>query len=928
MSNSKTSTAATTDQLIEQLAQALKAPPFGVEEIDVGGLPPKPAEKKEGDGKSSEVPRVVCLARRPKLAFQRVGFEVTPDLCVCDDVLGSLGLVFVLTVAKNEENEENEENEKKATLARLEFFIDQASYVRHLLLTDDSANDYAPRPVELVVMVREDGRGAELLGEHLRKLSQQTSYLHAISVNLLKYKGGESDPVEVPPEGVRAAFSWLLPKTRDYLTQPSERSKVPKRGRALRKIELENYRLSSGRSLELKPKQRIHVVHGHNGSGKSTLVEALEIATTGEVERIKAACDQKTGENYRSVIANDPSKPVKVVLYREPPPAGDAKQAAEGQPEQKRAEKRQAGSQEKAFTVGANGVVDPLNRQLDARSFRLNQPLMDLLTGADEFKRAETFLRAFFPKEAGAIERHEKAVKKWEAARQALEAFAPVTDTYELELRKARRGESASLPWTTLLQPLASNHVDALEWLSSELSQRFEDLNKVPAGEWSLRDEPSPPAEILEHLDSALIKVQVPASERRSSLARADQLRQRLANWTARGTGVPGAHLASVIQEWLKFVALADLGEQFLSVVDTLKEANTLGWESQSGEGLELAKYMPSQSVEELRPQVEKWRERRDEYESLVKSESRNREQVSGSGTGPAARVPILTPPDVQALDDVGSWVLGKPGFGKAIREALEQQSPREFAQEYGSPIHVGKEGWTTQWGARVQALQAVYDLDVGTHGALTRLEKLREAAKAAHEKEEAKEKVGEEFGRQLESLKEPLNELLRVFTPARWAYPETELRSDTDDQGKQKLQMRANGKARADLRYNTAELNTLTIALFLLCAPRLNNPLNTLVLDDPFQNMDQLTVVTVLRGLVRVSRLLPYWQVLILIHSEETLELARRELACAIYRLPWLTPGGAEGAATQSIQADPLNVERELELQPLGLVLQARAGV
>jgi hypothetical protein len=52
--------------------------------------------------------------------------------------------------------------------------------------------------------------------------------------------------------------------------------------------------------------------------------------------------------------------------------------------------------------------------------------------------------------------------------------------------------------------------------------------------------------------------------------------------------------------------------------------------------------------------------------------------------------------------------------------------------------------------------------------------------------------------------------------------------------------------RTRADVRLNTAELNVFTLALFLLCAVRLPNPLRLLILDDPLQNMDELTVATV----------------------------------------------------------------------------------
>ncbi|MCA9201101.1 MAG: hypothetical protein KDA87_26355 [Planctomycetales bacterium] len=131
------------------------------------------------------------------------------------------------------------------------------------------------------------------------------------------------------------------------------------------------------------------------------------------------------------------------------------------------------------------------------------------------------------------------------------------------------------------------------------------------------------------------------------------------------------------------------------------------------------------------------------------------------------------------------------------------------------------------------------------------------------------------------------------MFTPAQWAYSfvSGKLDSTSGDAGWEVDQMRA------ELRLNTAELNTLAIVMFLLCAPNSGNPLRTLVLDDPFQNMDELTVSTIARGLNRMLAVwskhehLKNWRVLILLHGEENLERLRRECRCASYFLPWLTP-------------------------------------
>ena len=99
-------------------------------------------------------------------------------------------------------------------------------------------------------------------------------------------------------------------------------------------------------------------------------------------------------------------------------------------------------------------------------------------------------------------------------------------------------------------------------------------------------------------------------------------------------------------------------------------------------------------------------------------------------------------------------------------------------------------------------------------------------------------------------------------------------------------------------LLFNTAELNTFVMSLFLLCGPKQDNPLRLLILDDPFQNMDELTVTTVARGIGRLMRLwdhegggMELWNLLILVHGEGTMNRIREEISCSASYLPWLQP-------------------------------------
>ena len=110
-----------------------------------------------------------------------------------------------------------------------------------------------------------------------------------------------------------------------------------------------------------------------------------------------------------------------------------------------------------------------------------------------------------------------------------------------------------------------------------------------------------------------------------------------------------------------------------------------------------------------------------------------------------------------------------------------------------------------------------------------------------------------------------------------------------------------------AETRLNTAELNLIVLALYLLCGPTIDNPLGTLIFDDPLQNMDELTSATVARGVAKVATLLPEgWRLILMFHGEEDLETFRREVPASVYYLPWLGPTSAGEAGSHGVRVGP----------------------
>jgi hypothetical protein len=177
-------------------------------------------------------------------------------------------------------------------------------------------------------------------------------------------------------------------------------------------------------------------------------------------------------------------------------------------------------------------------------------------------------------------------------------------------------------------------------------------------------------------------------------------------------------------------------------------------------------------------------------------------------------------------------------------------------------------------------------------------------------------------------SLIAAINELMALFTPARWAYRDLRLPTRMVDSGPGVAMEVGEGKRAvpAELHFNTAELNLFTVALFLLCAGRVPKPLGLLILDDPLQNMDELTSTALARGLAKVLRV---WQrlgraeeLLLLFHGYEDLTRFETELVGATYRLPWLSPGrDPQGIRIQADRTPP----REVRVQDLSHLVTSR---
>ena len=155
--------------------------------------------------------------------------------------------------------------------------------------------------------------------------------------------------------------------------------------------------------------------------------------------------------------------------------------------------------------------------------------------------------------------------------------------------------------------------------------------------------------------------------------------------------------------------------------------------------------------------------------------------------------------------------------------------------------------------------------------------------------------------------LNEALDEVISLFTPARWASEGLFVSTQVSDG---KVGVDTADRQDSAAGRNAAQhggLNLVILALYLLCGPTIDNPLGTLILDDPLQNMDELTSATVARGVAKVATLLPEgWRLILMFHGEENIETFRREVPASVYYFPWLGPTSAGEAGSHGVRVGP----------------------
>jgi len=885
---------------------------------------------------------ILFAPQKPLVIAQQ--FQVHPDLVVVDEVTGSLGLVTVLP-------HDMSADEAEKTIERR---IDEAAYARNLFLNHKSANDRVPWTLEVVFVT--DLKHRTGVTQAFRGIATRTDYLYAIGINRLEWTADwDSDDASTTSlrPAMRRAFAFLMTGIRkwyrDVLAEEKHKereSSKRKASRRLTEIRLRDYRLPGDRSLTIegadKDRDVIQLVYGHNGSGKSSFVEALEYVVTGGIVRLGELI---THDQFRETIVN------KDVLKTDEDASATVELFVSGRKSPLK------------FPVRKKSCERPLGDHVNAQSFRLDLAAMDRLLLSSPAERTEIFMQAFFSREEielrKSVPRARQAVHVvWESVPERLrEALRPADRPMPaLDQVRARLGWLRSESGTPdpkigmACLPLSLVDLHQLATAGSKLGQLLEKLQRMDIASLAGPEaEPRSPVDIrefpnwLSSLEGVLTRMAAGAANRRGQLEHAISALELLTGWHVSDTPLPTGHnIVSDLNQWLDASATADLVDQHLQLVQIIRAVESTG---QSFPGMEPVGLFKKNLGSRTEQHLKDWRDRTRE---LANEAQKRLPQTQLTGDIATADVdpsrssvphPMLTSQQIRALDQVSSDLA--PGDrAQALKDSLplgQRVQDVINSQQIDSEFRIGEPGWADTLIEQLKKRHAAVDHLVreftsDRRSTVPLLESVLDAFEELGREQSRMQStflamMGMPVGASAEApvaefdlsakgvagsgVYDALNEMTALFTPARWAYEDVIVRIENEQQAslesEGQVAWRTMDGKRADLRLNTAQLNTVILAMFLLMARRVPNPLKLLILDDPFQNMDELTVSAVARGMSRLARVWNHdtddaWTILLFLHGEETLQRLRHEMATTIHMLPFQVPSGSKTALPKKV--------------------------
>lgn len=858
--------AATLDHRIGALQEALKRL-AGIDPVaDLTAL-------SDPNGRAGDLPLPSARSLARAMAVIDHHFELVCDLLIIDDRFGTVGIVHFLDGIAHQPEEGNTDWCRRT--------VENAAYLRHLALTKSQQAGREPRPLPLavdLVLVLPRAAGLSGIGDALRDIARESNFLHGIGVHLLPWAPGPHTAAE--EAALRRAFCWTLPTIRRWFHPPGahQQTASPFRG-----VELVNWRLPGTRSFRLQTDARVHLVYGANGSGKSSLVEAIEYLATGRIDRLERV------EDIARIVEHAPDgkaapAPAKVRFLD--------------------------GGIEHDTRLGP--PVTPVGIP-SAGAFRLNQPMMDRLVTLDDADRIKYFIDTFFPDFAAVAHDYGSAEQSAREARAALpEGFRKALPS---DPRLLREVLSERLAWSIAPELGVDDLWTHCFALPRETLHRLVPLAPQLGSMLAM----APPERLtadrvagwLGEYDRTLAPL---ARDADAFLARIDAARQvlalpELAAWKP-SSGTSDEATARTLNSWLRSVTAVTIMRRHMDIARSLDRADRAS-------ARPLHDIVPSALLQSISGRTpEHLRTAEAAFRELVREEESARRRITGLGRrshgDAAAEVgrPNLTEAQLQALDDVSPFLMGAreiagSRLGHAVSRAIVENRSMPLA---GATI--GMDGWARVLDQQLEelekALKALRSVPIAERLPGPVWAAFQKASETHRKAEQAAEALSRHFLSDILGapggsasgpasgplLTEAIDELMTLMTPARWAYPAIGVERGEDGRGQPTLRIRFGDMRNGELRLNTAELNLLTLSLFLLCAPKARNPLHLLVLDDPLQNMDEMTVTVFSRGLAKIATLLGEpWRLIFLLHGEDNFERMRQELPATSYRLPWLMP-------------------------------------
>ncbi len=826
--------------------------------------------------------------------------DIALDGLVLDMELGSIGLIYLL----------DSPEDIRADITQL---IEHAAYLRHVLgqMRSDQAEPDKELPyiIELVLIEKSPSDGHDrAVAKALRDILRNTALPHAVAINLDLVQN-----LQGPGKNHALAnlFCWLLPATANWYAKGVPKLASKKSPPAeWDRVVLNNFRRPGLRRWKKYDKARLHVLHGPNGSGKSTLAEAFEFLFTGDSTRLRGPLPSRL-----DALAWRPEQSAR--------PRQASVQLFNGK---KQLQQRTSGD-----NPTQPKIVDALG---DA--FRLNWDLANRLTMEDPIRRSADWLAAFFPGQdknlkqrrqsraqlAQAIERLQQAELKSSSA--ATKDRRPLDELITLARNVLNgTGEKSKPTLADFLAKVQRKFASRLDAASSSADLQLSELLRQPLAfdGAKLADRDG----LFQRLHTAILSDGQKCIQWHRCLS--DELQNLLGRLANDPFGENSSSASSDSYEqfnhWLRRVALAD--------VFAKAHVTACACAADRSNSDELKRIAPPLDIETLEKLARESRDRRDDVRRelrplQISTSARQRrqnttERVHIRELGPLFAAihagifaPALVPGDEGAVRDavrhrtvttVRDLQIGTDGWTSLLLSLFEQrkhllETIRPFLFEADeiarqkAPIakaaHISDPVFTPAM-ASAQTTALLCIVEESMHLAPLELQ------------------AAQHFEKLLEQgpLGLALQELLNLLTPASWAYPSLTTKVDvtgqSGEQAQQSLEFNILGHDAATI-LNTAELKTLALALFLLCAPCVDNPYRVLLLDDPLENMDELKVTTVARGLARVLRLwqnqtgdisLKEWDIILLLHGEENCERIVRECAAARYQFPWLAPVGQQ---------------------------------